>query len=84
MFQLELLCSDVKEIDAEDKEDLAAFPFDEEAELASLGAALPVGEKGFTTLERRLSSCMPNLAHVQLQEGSFVCQLACFVKCDCK
>lgn len=43
----------VKEIDAEDKEDLAAFPFDEEAELASLGAALPVGEKGFTTLERR-------------------------------
>lgn len=40
-------------IDAEDKQDLAAFPFDEEAEFTGLGDALPVGEKGFTTLERR-------------------------------
>ena len=46
-------CSAVKAIDIEDKEDLAAFPFDEEAEFQSLGGALPVGEKGYTTLERR-------------------------------
>ena len=46
-------CSAVKAIDSEDKEDLAAFPFDEEAEFRSLGGALPVGEKGYTTLERR-------------------------------
>lgn len=57
-LHLVLHCSDVKDIDAEDKEDLAAFPFDEEAELASLGAAQPVGEKGFTTLERRCLSCI--------------------------
>ena len=45
--------SDVKALTSEDKEDLAAFPFDEEAEFQALGGALPVGEKGFTTLERR-------------------------------
>lgn len=59
-----LPCSDVKAIDAEDKQDLAAFPFDEEAEFKGLGDALPVGEKGFTTLERRCTpppSCMPDL-----------------------
>ena len=48
-----LPCSDVEAIDAEDKQDLAAFPFDKEAEFRGLGDALPVGEKGFTTLERR-------------------------------
>ena len=48
-----LPCSDVEAIDAEDKQDLVAFPFDEEAEFRGLGDALPVGEKGFTTLERR-------------------------------
>lgn len=48
-----LPCRDVKAIDAEDTQDLAAFPFDEEAEFTGLGDALPVGEKGFTTLERR-------------------------------
>ena len=46
----------MKAIDTEDKRDLAAFPFDEQAEFAGLGGALPVGEKGFTTLERRYSN----------------------------
>ena len=53
---LGLPCSDVKAIDAEDKQDLAAFPFDEQAEMAGLGDALPVGEEGFTSLERRYSN----------------------------
>ncbi|DBA76494.1 TPA: hypothetical protein ACH3X2_008556 [Trebouxia sp. C0005] len=44
---------DVRPLTSEDKADLAAFPFDEEAEFQALGGALPVGEKGFTTLERR-------------------------------
>lgn len=44
---------DVKALTAEDKDDLAAFPFDEEAEFQALGGAHPVGEKGYSTLERR-------------------------------
>jgi len=43
----------VRPLTSEDKADLAAFPFDEQAEFQALGGALPVGEKGFTTLERR-------------------------------
>ncbi len=43
----------MRPLTSEDKADLAAFPFDEEAEFQALGGALPVGEKGFTTLERR-------------------------------
>ncbi|CAL8467971.1 g7509 [Coccomyxa elongata] len=43
----------VREITAEDRADAAAFPFDEEAEMQSLGALGPHGEEGFTTLERR-------------------------------
>ena len=49
-------CSDVRPLTSEDKADLAAFPFDEEAEFQALGGALPVGERGFTTLERRYTS----------------------------
>jgi len=51
-----LWCSDVRPLTSEDKADLAAFPFDEEAEFQALGGALPVGERGFTTLERRYTS----------------------------
>ena len=47
----------MREIDEEDKADLAAFPFHEEAEFRALGGAQPVGEKGFTTLERRYFLC---------------------------
>ena len=49
-------CSNVRPLTSEDKADLAAFPFDEEAEFQALGGALPVGERGFTTLERRYTS----------------------------
>ncbi len=37
----------------EERAAYAAFPFDEAAEMASLGANEPFGEEGFTTLERR-------------------------------
>ena len=43
----------MRERTEEDKADVAAFPFDEAAEMASLGAMGPHGEEGFTTLERR-------------------------------
>ncbi|KAK9909549.1 hypothetical protein WJX75_003981 [Coccomyxa subellipsoidea] len=43
----------VREITAEDRADAAAFPFDEAAEMESLGALGPHGEEGFSTLERR-------------------------------
>ncbi len=43
----------VRERTAEDIADVAAFPFDEAAEMESLGALGPHGEGGFTTLERR-------------------------------
>ncbi len=46
----------MRPLTSEDKADLAAFPFDEEAEFQALGGALPVGERGFTTLERRYTS----------------------------
>jgi len=57
----------VRPLTSEDKADLAAFPFDEEAEFQALGGALPVGEKGFTTLERRyayvsLYNCITGLS----------------------
>ena len=77
---LALPCSDVKAIDGEDKQDLAAFPFDEAAEFAGLGDAQPVGEKGFTTLERRYSNpcaCLFWLANVQGQRANLVCKLQC-------
>ena len=53
-----LFCSGVNDITEADKTDQAAFPFDEAAEMKALGALGPVGEKGFTTLERR-SGCCP-------------------------
>eukprot|EP00891_Asterochloris_glomerata_P002909 jgi/Astpho2/2909/fgenesh1_pg.00050_%23_152_t len=43
----------VNDITEADKTDQAAFPFDEAAEMKALGALGPVGESGFTTLERR-------------------------------
>ncbi|CAL5219932.1 g1864 [Coccomyxa viridis] len=43
----------VQERTAEDIADAAAYPFDEEAEMKSLGALGPHGEDGYTTLERR-------------------------------
>ena len=46
----------VQERTAEDVADAAAYPFDEEAEMKSLGALGPHGEEGYTTLERR---CAP-------------------------
>ena len=46
-------CSDVQAVSAEDKEDIARFPFNEQAEFTALGGATPVGEKGYGTLERR-------------------------------
>lgn len=46
----------VREITAEDRADAAAFPFDEAAEMESLGALGPHGEEGFSTLERRQAS----------------------------
>ena len=57
----------MRPLTSEDKADLAAFPFDEEAEFQALGGALPVGEKGFTTLERRyayvsLYNCITGLS----------------------
>ena len=47
------LCSDIQAVTAEDKQDIARFPFDEQAEFAALGGAKPMGEKGYGTLERR-------------------------------
>ena len=46
-------CRGVQERTAEDIADAAAYPFDEEAEMKSLGALGPHGEDGYTTLERR-------------------------------
>ena len=43
----------VREVSEEDKADAASFPFDEGAEMKSLGASGPHGEEGFSTLERR-------------------------------
>ena len=64
-------CSDVQTVSAEDKEDIARFPFNEEAEFAALGGAKPVGEKGYGTLEQRSAPralpcyqlCMPCHLH---------------------
>ncbi len=53
----------MRPLTSEDKADLAAFPFDEQAEFQALGGALPVGEKGFTTLERRYTSWFFQLHH---------------------
>lgn len=43
----------MRERTEEDIADAAAYPFDEEAEMKSLGALGPHGEEGYTTLERR-------------------------------
>ena len=37
----------------EDKQDMAAYPHDEAAELKDIGASVYHGEAGFSTLERR-------------------------------
>jgi acetylornithine deacetylase/succinyl-diaminopimelate desuccinylase-like protein len=42
----------VREIEDWEKQAFAELPFDEQAYLKLIGAAAPVGEKGFTTLER--------------------------------
>lgn len=68
--------SDVKALSSEDKEDLAAFPFDEEAEFQALGGALPVGEKGFTTLERRYCESS-NTLYARFMHG--LCPVAAFL-----
>ena len=65
----------MRAIDAEDKEDLAAFPYDEGAEFRALGGAHPAGENGFTTLERRYSPSIILLCE-QLMAGT-VRVLAC-------
>jgi len=67
-----LWCSDVRPLTSEDKADLAAFPFDEEAEFQALGGALPVGEKGFTTLERRYASIHATACLDSAVSGTFV------------
>lgn len=57
IFTLEglcFLCRGVRERTSEDQADAAAFPFDEAAEMQSLGALGPHGEEGYSTLERRL------------------------------
>ena len=46
-------CRGVQERTADDIADAAAFPFDEVAEMKSLGALGPHGEEGYSTLERR-------------------------------
>jgi acetylornithine deacetylase/succinyl-diaminopimelate desuccinylase-like protein len=43
---------DVRTLSAHDRELFARTPFDEKAFFAESGAPVPVGEKGFTTLER--------------------------------
>ncbi len=43
----------VRERTPEDRADVAAFPFDDAAEMESLGALGPHGEEGYGTLERR-------------------------------
>ena len=43
----------MRDITKEDKADLAAFPFNEAAEMRALGALGPHGEAGYSTLERR-------------------------------
>ena len=42
----------VRELETWEKQAFAELPFDDKDYLKSLGAAAPVGEKGFTTLER--------------------------------
>ncbi len=43
----------MREISEEDQQDLAAFPFDEDSEVANLGLKTHHGEDGYSTLERR-------------------------------
>ena len=40
-----LLCSGVRDVTPEDEADMAAFPINEEADLKSVGAKGPFGEK---------------------------------------
>ncbi len=59
-------CSGVKPITEQDKADIAAFPFNAEAELAQLGATALVGEETFHTLERQRAPRNPIQLHVVL------------------
>ena len=43
----------VRELSLAEREEIARLPFDEAAYLAQVGAAAPVGEAGYTTLERQ-------------------------------
>ncbi|KAK9908513.1 hypothetical protein WJX75_008994 [Coccomyxa subellipsoidea] len=43
----------VRDISDEDRQDISAFPFDEDSEAASLGLKSHYGEEGYSTLERR-------------------------------
>ena len=54
------VCSDVLEATAEDREDAAKYPEDEVAQRKRVGATEPVGEDGYTTLER---TCNPTMHH---------------------
>ena len=61
-------CRGVRERTAEDVADADAFPFDEEAEMKSLGALGPHGEEGFSTLERRCA-----------RQGGRACFIHCLI-----
>ena len=43
----------VRELAPDERADIAGLPFDEQAYLAQVGASAPVGEPGYTTLERQ-------------------------------
>ena len=72
----DLLYRGVRERTEKDKADAVAFPFDEAAEMASLGAMGPHGEEGFTTLERRwarsvtISATSAKIAGLQQQAAA--------------
>lgn len=73
-------CSDVQAVSAEDKEDIARFPFNEEAEIAALGGAKPVGEMGYSTLERRSALCaLPPVFVKSLSSCAAVCNTCPFI-----
>jgi acetylornithine deacetylase/succinyl-diaminopimelate desuccinylase-like protein len=44
---------DVRELSTPERQAIAALPYDEHAYLAQIGAPAPVGEPGYTTLERQ-------------------------------
>ena len=45
-------CSDVVEMDDDDRHDMEVFPYDEAAKRRSVGATAAHGEEGFGTLAR--------------------------------